>query len=173
MNIIWISSGVSECKWTGNLLSRCRVSDQCGAGQLAVWGSALSPRVCLSPASRVSISAEPAAIQSLLWRRELMAGTQQHKQYQQPCTCYWISPASELIPVRGLHWTQVVSVRVDNMAPVSGSPLEQVEAFIKDNKVMVFSKSTCPFCFRIKQLFDSLGIQYTAIELDQIGKLTV
>ena len=58
------------------------------------------------------------------------------------------------------------------MAPVSGSPLEQVEAFIKDNKVMVFSKSTCPFCVRIKQLFDSLGIQYTAIKLDQIGKFS-
>ena len=58
------------------------------------------------------------------------------------------------------------------MAPVAGSPLEQVEAYIKENKVMVFSKSTCPFCVRIKQLFESLGIQYTALELDQIGKFT-
>ena len=56
------------------------------------------------------------------------------------------------------------------MAPVSGSPAEQVEQFIKENKVMVFSKSTCPFCNKIKQLFDSLSIKYHAIELDQMGE---
>ena len=58
------------------------------------------------------------------------------------------------------------------MAPVSGSPMEQVEQYIKDNKVMVFSKSTCPFCAKIKQLFDSLSIKYHAIELDQMGEFT-
>jgi len=56
------------------------------------------------------------------------------------------------------------------MAPVSGSPMDQVEQYIKDNKVMVFSKSTCPFCAKIKQLFDSLSIKYHAIELDQMGE---
>ena len=58
------------------------------------------------------------------------------------------------------------------MAPVSGSPLEQVEQYIKENNVMVFSKSTCPFCSKIKQLFDSLSIKYHAIELDQMGEFT-
>ena len=57
------------------------------------------------------------------------------------------------------------------MAPVSGSPMEQVEAYIKENKVMVFSKTTCPFCTRIKQLFESLGVKYTALELDTIGEI--
>ena len=48
--------------------------------------------------------------------------------------------------------------------------MEQVEAYIKENKVMVFSKTTCPFCTRIKQLFESLGVKYTALELDTIGE---
>ena len=56
------------------------------------------------------------------------------------------------------------------MAPVSGSPMEVVEQRIKDNKVMVFSKTTCPFCTKIKNLFDSLGFKYEALELDQLGK---
>jgi len=54
------------------------------------------------------------------------------------------------------------------MAPVSGSPMEVVEQRIKDNKVMVFSKTTCPFCTKIKNLFDSLGFKYEVLELDQL-----
>ena len=56
------------------------------------------------------------------------------------------------------------------MAPVSGSPMEVVEQRIKDNKVMVFSKTTCPFCTKIKNLFDSLGFKYEVLELNQLGK---
>ena len=51
--------------------------------------------------------------------------------------------------------------------------MEQVEAYIKENKVMVFSKTTCPFCTRIKQLFESLGVKYTALELDTIGEIII
>merc|ERR1712098_479825 len=54
-------------------------------------------------------------------------------------------------------------------APVPGSPMEQVENLISKNKVMVFSKTTCPFCTKIKQLFDSLKIKYEVLELDQIS----
>jgi len=57
--------------------------------------------------------------------------------------------------------------RLYSMAPVPGSPMEQVEKLITDNKVMVFSKTTCPFCVKIKQLFDSLKIKYEVLELDQ------
>jgi len=55
------------------------------------------------------------------------------------------------------------------MAPVSGSPMEVVEQGIRDNKVIVFSKTTCPFCTKIKNLFDSLGFKYEALELDQLA----
>ena len=33
---------------------------------------------------------------------------------------------------------------------------------------MIFSKSFCPFCVKVKELFKSLDIEYTAVELDQI-----
>ena len=56
------------------------------------------------------------------------------------------------------------------MAPVSGSPMEMVDQYIKDNKVMMFSKSTCPFCTKIKKLFEQEKIQYEVLELDQIGE---
>ena len=57
------------------------------------------------------------------------------------------------------------------MAPVSGSPMEMVDQYIKDNKVMMFSKSTCPFCTKIKKLFEQEKIQYEVLELDQIGEM--
>jgi len=33
---------------------------------------------------------------------------------------------------------------------------------------MIFSKSFCPFCKQVKALFDSLGVKYTALELDLV-----
>jgi len=33
---------------------------------------------------------------------------------------------------------------------------------------MIFSKSFCPFCVKVKELLKSLDIEYTAVELDQI-----
>jgi len=56
-----------------------------------------------------------------------------------------------------------------SMAPVPSSPMEKVEHYITNNKVMVFSKTTCPFCTKVKQLFDSLKIKYEVLELDQIA----
>lgn len=37
---------------------------------------------------------------------------------------------------------------------------------IKDNKVMVFSKSYCPYCAKTKSTLDGLGIKYGLFELD-------
>ncbi len=37
---------------------------------------------------------------------------------------------------------------------------------IKQNKVMVFSKSYCPYCAKAKDLLKSLSIPFKAIELD-------
>lgn len=53
------------------------------------------------------------------------------------------------------------------MAPIPSSPMELVEHYISTHKVMMFSKTTCPFCVKIKQLFDSLKIKYEVLELDQ------
>jgi glutaredoxin len=55
-----------------------------------------------------------------------------------------------------------------NMAPVTGSVSSIIEDNITNNNVIIFSKTTCPFCAEIKQLFESLGIEYSALELDQL-----
>eukprot|EP01032_Pedospumella_encystans_P023183 gene23183-26247_t len=38
---------------------------------------------------------------------------------------------------------------------------------IKDNKVVVFSKSSCPYCVKTKSTLSSLDIPFHAIELDK------
>jgi len=47
---------------------------------------------------------------------------------------------------------------------------ERVTQLLKDNKVVVFSKSFCPFCVKVKALFDSIPVEYKALELDLIGE---
>ncbi|XP_076292792.1 uncharacterized protein LOC143215008 isoform X2 [Lasioglossum baleicum] len=44
---------------------------------------------------------------------------------------------------------------------------EQVGQIIASDKVVIFSKSTCPYCKMAKKVFDSLKEKYTAIELDE------
>ena len=44
-----------------------------------------------------------------------------------------------------------------------------VAKWIAENDVMVFSKTTCPFCIRLKQAFKLKRIDFTAIELDTLG----
>ena len=48
--------------------------------------------------------------------------------------------------------------------------MEVVENYIKNNKVMVFSKTTCPFCTKIKNLFEQMKVKIEVLELDQIRK---
>ncbi|KAI9260938.1 glutaredoxin-1 [Helicostylum pulchrum] len=43
---------------------------------------------------------------------------------------------------------------------------EIVEELISSNKVVVFSKSYCPYCSKAKNLLKELGIEFFAIELD-------
>ncbi|KAJ3162763.1 hypothetical protein HDU86_003737 [Geranomyces michiganensis] len=43
-----------------------------------------------------------------------------------------------------------------------------VEDAIKSNKVVVFSKSYCPYCKKAKQLLDSLNAKFVAFELDEL-----
>jgi len=45
---------------------------------------------------------------------------------------------------------------------------ETAEALIKDNKVMVFSKSYCPYCTKAKEELTKLT-KFKAIELDNIN----
>ncbi|KAL9549978.1 hypothetical protein MBANPS3_004946 [Mucor bainieri] len=41
-----------------------------------------------------------------------------------------------------------------------------VEDAIKNNKVVIFTKSTCPYCKKAKTLLEGYNIKYENIELD-------
>lgn len=43
-----------------------------------------------------------------------------------------------------------------------------IKEYIDQNKVMIFSKTTCPYCQKVKQLFQSLGVDFKPLELDTI-----
>ena len=48
-----------------------------------------------------------------------------------------------------------------------------VDEKVKNNKVMVFSKSYCPFCKMAKDALNETGVKYGLVELDERGiKLT-
>ncbi|KAH9901724.1 putative glutaredoxin [Xylariomycetidae sp. FL2044] len=47
------------------------------------------------------------------------------------------------------------------------SAKEKAQTIIDENAVAVFSKSYCPYCRASKQLLDSVGAKYYAIELDK------
>merc|ERR1712070_1321045 len=49
---------------------------------------------------------------------------------------------------------------------VRASLEDQIKSTVSSSKVVVYSKSWCPFCEKTKSLFDSLGVEYEAIELD-------
>lgn len=56
------------------------------------------------------------------------------------------------------------------MAPISKEVelKSAINDLIRLNKVMIFSKSYCPFCIRVKNLFSSINVEYKAVELDQL-----
>ncbi|XP_010764044.1 thioredoxin reductase 3-like, partial [Notothenia coriiceps] len=44
----------------------------------------------------------------------------------------------------------------------------QIQLLIDSNQVMVFSKSYCPYCVTVKDLFKELKLEFNAVELDLI-----
>jgi glutaredoxin len=45
--------------------------------------------------------------------------------------------------------------------------MSSINDFIAADKVVIFSKTYCPYCSKVKALFTSLGVQFTAYELDK------
>ncbi|XP_035233583.1 thioredoxin reductase 3-like, partial [Stegodyphus dumicola] len=43
-----------------------------------------------------------------------------------------------------------------------------IDNYVKTNRVMIFSKTTCPFCAKVKQLFTSLNVEFFSLELDTL-----
>jgi len=54
------------------------------------------------------------------------------------------------------------------MAPVP-SAMEQVDSLVASHPVMVFSKTTCPFCDKVKAMFAGLNVTVEYLELDKIA----
>ncbi|XP_062494828.1 glutaredoxin 2 isoform X1 [Pezoporus occidentalis] len=44
--------------------------------------------------------------------------------------------------------------------------VNQIQEIISDNCVVIFSKTTCSYCIMAKKLFESINVNYTAVELD-------
>jgi len=57
------------------------------------------------------------------------------------------------------------------MPPIVGDSRDlksEIKELIDGNKIMIFSKTTCPYCTKVKELFKSLGLEVHALELDKI-----
>ncbi|KAI8986050.1 glutaredoxin [Pilobolus umbonatus] len=53
------------------------------------------------------------------------------------------------------------------MAAVTQAIRDLVKRSIVDNKVMIFSKSYCPYCNGAKKLFSDINVPYQSMELDE------
>lgn len=51
------------------------------------------------------------------------------------------------------------------------SAQKYVEDLLEANKIVIFSKTTCPWCTKVKELFKSINESFLSIELDIVGKL--
>jgi len=54
------------------------------------------------------------------------------------------------------------------MMAFSSTTSDYIKSEIASNDIMVFSKSYCPYCTKTKELFQSLGLEYCALELDNV-----
>lgn len=51
------------------------------------------------------------------------------------------------------------------MAPID--PASIIERSINENRIFIFSKTTCPYCTKVKKLFKDINEPYEVMELDQ------
>ncbi|EMG45896.1 GRX1 Glutaredoxin-1 [Candida maltosa Xu316] len=52
--------------------------------------------------------------------------------------------------------------------PISAEVEKEVEHTIESNKVLIYSKTFCPFCKSTKAVFDELGQEYTVVNLNTL-----
>jgi len=72
--------------------------------------------------------------------------------------------ASNPIGYRFKQWVaDIVAGDFDHEAVKS-----KMDAFIDENKVAMFSFTTCPFCRRAKDFLDEKGVRYNTMELDEL-----
>ena len=62
-----------------------------------------------------------------------------------------------------------VSVRTCAASSSSGPTTEErIKSLNAEHKVVIYSKSWCPFCSEVKRVFENLETTYLAVELDEI-----
>lgn len=82
-----------------------------------------------------------------------------------------VSRSSAFVPAAAV---QVVRPMSTSAAAASYSQLHMsaaadfINSAVADNKIVVFSKSYCPFCKKTKELFEDLGVEATVFELNQM-----
>lgn len=50
-----------------------------------------------------------------------------------------------------------------------GDDASKVKAMVAQNPIMIFSRSTCPFCLELKRTFNEIGVQTTVVETDKVS----
>ena len=58
---------------------------------------------------------------------------------------------------------------VVDMGQAAVSTQEFVQGAIRSAKVVIFAKSYCPYCVRVKELFKRINVQFQTFDLDQMG----
>jgi len=66
--------------------------------------------------------------------------------------------------------SHVVDVDAVSLVQYKGKGLaEKVDAVIASDKVVVFGRSTCPFCIEVTRTMATMGVAFTYIKLDQLS----
>jgi glutaredoxin 3 len=76
---------------------------------------------------------------------------------------------SEFMATYGYGFKQFVADIVAGSDYNATAVNEEIDTFINDNDVAMFSFTTCPFCRRAKDALEERGIAYKAMELDELS----
>ncbi len=49
---------------------------------------------------------------------------------------------------------------------MAGAAAKVLDAILKQNKVVVFSRNPCPYCTNVKRLFTSLNVDYKEFQFN-------
>ena len=63
---------------------------------------------------------------------------------------------------------QPVEMQMQDVEVECDDPEKLVQELIRKNEVMVFSKSYCPFCTKVKDMMDDMHIEHAEVELDKM-----
>lgn len=63
--------------------------------------------------------------------------------------------------------TLLVAYTKQTIKAMSAAVRALIRQSIAENPVMIFSKSYCPYCLRVKDLFDDMHVKYKALEIDE------